>query len=266
MTTSYKRITESVEDLLAKSHYMVAKCRVDGNLTFDSHHKTVEETDNESRCRSLCLRIERALESCREEEITELLEIYDLLHRIGYGKQPDQRFITEQRQRVYTAWRSGNRNIQESQIYTLLKKSVNGRPIANNMLKNWLRSLTAHNHFPNVTSYENYQRLTLIMREKIDRLIDDSSKMLEMSYGKNGKELKREWYEANRVEDLSTLSTSLLKSYRSFINSLFPSVLNYESWQELDAEILSELIARDDISNWDKRAYRMQFEQIPVII
>ncbi|MDE5881110.1 MAG: hypothetical protein K2H60_05220, partial [Muribaculaceae bacterium] len=254
MTTSYKRITESVEDLLAKSHYMVAKCRVNGNLTFEGHVKSVEELDNESHSRLLCLRIERALESCREEEIPELLEMYDLLHRIGYGKQPDQRFITEQRQRVYTAWRSGNRNIQESQIYTLLKKSVNGRPLANNILKNWVRTLVAHNYFPNVTSYENYQRLVIIMREKIDRLIVDRSKMLEMPYVKNGKELKRKWYQANRVEELSTLSTQLLKSYRSFIASLFPTMLDCETWQELDAEILSELIARDDISNWDKRA------------
>ncbi|MDE6337377.1 MAG: hypothetical protein K2L34_12485, partial [Muribaculaceae bacterium] len=116
----------------------------------------MEETDNESRCRSLCLRIERALESCREEEITALLEMYDLLHRIGYGKLPDQGFIALQRQRVYAAWRSGNRNIQENQVYTLLKKSVNGRSLASKMLKNWVRTLVAHNHFPNVTSYEHY--------------------------------------------------------------------------------------------------------------
>ncbi len=237
MTTSYKRRTEKVEDLLAQANYLVAKCRVDGNLTFDGHHKTVEETDNESRCRTLCLRIERALETCCVEEITSLLEMYELLHRLGYGKQPSygeqpsqnigygvqpsqyissgkqpsQDFLSYHRNRVYAAWRAGNRNIQESQIYPLLKRSINGPPFAQTMLKNWVKTLLKHNRFPNVTTHENYQRLSLIMRENID------------------KELKRRWYEANRVDDLSTLSTSLLKTYRTFIATLFPSVLTYEA-------------------------------------
>ncbi|MDE6770019.1 MAG: hypothetical protein K2J78_09885 [Muribaculaceae bacterium] len=252
MTTSYRRITESVEDLLAKSHYIVAKSQADGNLTFDSHHKTVEETDNESRCRSLCLRIEKALEWCREEEIPSLLEMYDLLHRIGYDMQPSQSFMAYHRNRVYTAWKSDNRNIQESQVYTLLKKSVNGRSLANKMFKNWVRTLTAHNHFPNVTSYENYQRLAIVMRENINNLI-----MLGISFGRNGKELKRKWYEANRIDDLSILSTSLLKSYRSFINSLFPVVIDYEAQQQLDTSIVGELISRHDLNIYERKASEM---------
>ena len=220
MTTSYSRITENIEDLLAKSHYMVAKSQADGNLTFDGHSKSVEELDNESRCRSLCLRLERALGSCCEEDILSLLEMYDLLHRIGYGKQPDQRFLATQRQRVYTAWRSGNRNIQESQIYGLLKKSVNGRALRIKMLKNWVRTLCVHNCFPNVTAHENYQRLAIVMRENIDNLIANSMIMSEASYRKTAKELKREWCEANKIENLTTLSTPLLNSYRSFISSV----------------------------------------------
>ncbi|MDE6769077.1 MAG: hypothetical protein K2J78_05050 [Muribaculaceae bacterium] len=203
MTTSYKRITESIEDLLGKSHYLVAKSQMDGNLTFDGHAKTVEELDNESRCRSLCTRIERALETCREEEIPELLEMYDLLYRIGYGKVPSPNFLTTQRNRVYTAWRSGNRNIQESQIYRLLKKSTNGHALHTKMLRHWLRILIKHNRFPNVTTHENYQRLSLVMRENIS------------------KDLKLEWYRANKVDDSATLSAPLLKSYRNFIHSLF---------------------------------------------
>ncbi len=226
MTTSYKRISESVEDLLAKSHYMVAKCQVDGNLTFDGYTKTTEETDNESRCRNLCLRLEKALIECTPEEIPGLLEMYELLHRIGYAKEPSQSFIATQRNRVYTAWRSGNLNIQESQVYPLLKRSINGRHFAQMMLKNWIKTLLKHNRFPNVTTHENYRRLSIVMREDID------------------KELKRKWYEANLVDDLTTLSTPLLKSYRSFVSSLFPSVLTWKDQQGIDAEILVELIDR----------------------
>ncbi len=266
MTTSYKHITERVGDLLAQANYIVAKCRVDGNLTFDGHHKTVEETDNESRCRTLCLRIERALETCRVEEITSLLEMYELLYRLGYGKQPSygeppsqnigygkhpsygvypsqnigygnqlsQDFLSFHRNRVYTAWRSGNRNIQESQIYPLLKKSINGRPFAQRMLKNWVKTLLKHNRFPNVTTHENYQRLSLIMRENIDKLIASDPLILQLANGKTAPELKRAWYEANRIADLSTLSTPLLKSYRTFIASLFPILLVYEPLGVLD--------------------------------
>ncbi len=228
MTTAYKRISESVEDLLAKSHYMVAKCQVDGNLTFDGHSKTTEEMDNESRCRNLCLRLEKALIECAPEEITGLLEMYELLHRIGYVAQPSQSLMAEQYNRVYTAWRSGNRNIQESQIYPLLKSSINGRPYAQMMLKNWVKTLLKHNSFPHVTTHENYRRLAIIMRENIDKLIALDTPISKLACGKTVLELKRRWYEANRVADLSTLSTPLLKSYRTFIASLFPSYLDHE--------------------------------------
>lgn len=227
MTTSYKkRIPENSEELIAQAHYMVVKSQADGNLTFDGHSKSLKELDNESRCRSLCARMERALTTCALEEVTGLLEMYDLLYRIGYGNMPDQRFMADQRQRVYTAWRSGNRNIQESQIYNILKKAVNGRALCTKMLKNWVRILCVHKCFPNVTAHENYQRLALIMRENVDSLIVNSSIVSEASYGKTAKDLKREWYEANRVDDLSVLSTPLLKSYRTIINSLFPIPLN----------------------------------------
>ncbi len=296
MTTSYKRISESVEDLLAKSHYMVAKCQVDGNLTFDGHSKTTEELDNESRCRSLCLRIEKALAECAPEEITGLLEMYEVLYRIGYASQPSQSFalsngstdtapsqsfmlstrfvdtahlqsfMAEQYNRVYSAWRSGNRNIQESHVYPLLKRSINGRPFAQVMLKNWIKTLLKHNRFPNVTTHENYRRLTIVMRENIDRLVCADSHLLQFASGTTGVELKRNWYEANRVDDLSTLSTPLLKSYRTFIVSLFPSVFTYKEQQELDAEILRLLNARPDTNYWDKKAYLMAFQRIPALI
>ena len=241
MTTSYKRITESIEDLLGKSHYLVAKSQMDGNLTFDGHTKTVEELDNESRCRSLCAQIESALVTCREEEIPELLEMYDLLHRIGYGKAPSPSFLATQRNRVYTAWRSGNRNIQESQIYRLQKKSKNGHALRTKMLKNWLRILIKHNRFPNVTTHENYQRLSLIMRENID------------------KEIKRNWYEANVVNDLTTLSTPILKSYHAFISSLFPTVLTHEQQHRGDILIRSELLSRLDLNTPDCKAFEIVF-------
>ena len=261
MTTSYSRITESVEDLLAKAHYMVAKCRVDGNFTFDGHHKTVEETDNESRCRSLCLRIERTLQTCREEEIPELLEMYALLYRVGYGKAPSQDFLTTQRTRVYAAWRSGNRNIQESQIYTLLKKSISGRPLVNNMLKNWVRTLLRHSHFPNVTTHENYLRLSLVMRDNINTLIAGSQIISPCSYNEVAKELNREWYKANRVEDLSTLGTPLLKNYRSFINSLFPVVIDYERLRNLDSVILENILVRHDLNPYDRKTFTFAFDK-----
>ncbi|MDE5883234.1 MAG: hypothetical protein K2H60_16050 [Muribaculaceae bacterium] len=227
MTTAYKRIAERLEDLLGEAQYMVVKSQGDGNLTFDGHRKSLGELDNESRCRSLCLRIERVLGSCCEEEIPSLLEMYDLLYRIGYGKQPDRRFLATQRQRVYTAWRSGNRNIQESQIYSILKKAVNGGTLRTKMLKNWVRTLCVHKCFPNVTAHENYQRLAIVMRENIDNLIADSSIKSEASHGKTAKELKLKWYQANKIDDLSVLSTPLLKNYRSFVNSLFPAVVSY---------------------------------------
>lgn len=99
---------------------LITKCQRDGNLTFDSHRKTSAEVDNEESARRLANRIYRTLSDATPEEILALLDTYDLLHRIGYGRQPDASYMTAQRTKLLDAHRSGHLPLPERYLRRLL--------------------------------------------------------------------------------------------------------------------------------------------------
>lgn len=113
----------------------------------------------------------------------------------------------------------------------------------------WIATLRKYDRFPDTTSYENFQRLALIMRENLDREL-----------GKEAADAERRWYNNNRVEDLSRLSSLLLKSYRRFISSFFPHVLDFEKQLRLDNLILSELSSRKGLDPYEREAYTYAYE------
>ena len=115
------RLTATQLNVLAQS--LLNRCMADGNLNFDGHHKTTRELDNEADARRLADRIRRMLGECRPYEALDLLETYDLLHRIGHGRLPSSVYMTAQRERIIEAWRKGDPLLPEPRIRRLLAKN-----------------------------------------------------------------------------------------------------------------------------------------------
>lgn len=113
----------------------------------------------------------------------------------------------------------------------------------------WISTLKKYNRFPEVTTYENYQRLALMMHENLDKEL-----------GNNSGRVKHKWYELNKIDDFSTVGSVLLCSYRRFVSSLFPVVFDFDTQLELDNSILSELSIRTDLSPYDRQAFAMALE------
>lgn len=249
------------KSIMAYCHYLVMKAQLTGNLSFDRHKPTAEENYVADQCRSVCEKISRSLYVCKINEIPDLLEYYDIAYRIGNKCLPDSTFIRRHKQRVFMAWKSGDHSVAESQIFGILTPEVVYHPgkadreyvtAYHSIKQNWIATLRKFDRFPEVTTYENYQRLTLIMRKNLDR-----------DLGKDAADSKRRWYNHNRVDNLSKLSSQLLKSYRCFVSSLFPHVLDNKEVTELDTRILEELSNRSDLPPHDRDAFRLalQFNQ-----
>lgn len=116
----------------------------------------------------------------------------------------------------------------------------------------WMETLKRCSYFPDATSYENYQRLALVMREELARYYDGNTERAEKA--------KRDWYEYNKVDDLSTLGSQILRSYRRFASTLFPDVLDYDELIALDNRILLELSTRTDLDSYDRKAFLLALE------
>lgn len=249
---------DDVKSIMAYSHYLIMKAQLIGNLCFDGHKPTEEENRVAEECRLLCEKISWKLNISRISDIPELLDYSDISYRIGNKTLPDQAFVSSHKKRVFKAWKAGDRKIAESTVYGIIAPEVAYHPERDDreyltayqsIKQKWIATLRKFDHFPDATSYENYQRLALMMRENIDR-----------EFGGDSNDIKRRWYSRNHVEDLSKLSSQLLKSYRRFVSSLFPHVLDYEEQMDLDNSILEELSARPDLPPHDRQAFLLALE------
>lgn len=261
MNTNHNRVapiaaeSADVRSITAYSHWLVMKAQTAGNLRVDGHAATAEETLVAEQCRTLCDLLSGMIALGNGNDIPYLLECYDITCRIGNGRVPDGNFISRHKRRVVKAWEAGDREIEESTVFGIVAHEVTYHRktadreyirIYQSIKGRWLDTLIRYGRFPDVTSYENYQRLALMMLENLDNEL-----------GNKADDAKRAWYERNRVEDLRTLGSLLLRSYRRFIGSLFPSVLDFDDKIELDNRILTELSARTDLDPYDREAFRL---------
>lgn len=247
-----------MESVRAYSHYLTMKGQYIGLTTIDGHKPTVEEIEVRSEIRRACDHMARVLSTCTATDIASLTGYYSILYTIGYSRMPETTLLEKQRDRLLRLWQSGDRTIEESDVYGLLSDSMNNpqsampqatRRTFDRLRDGWVRTLKQHSTFPDTDTYERYRRLALIMRDNIDPW-----------FGGNSTAAKRRWYETNRIADISTLGTKILTAYRQFLCSLFPAVLSASEMTRLDVAVLKELIARRDLDPYDRRAYQLALE------
>ena len=245
----------TASNLVAYTHYLVMKAQLAGNLVFDGHTPTVEEQDITLKIREISDVIARQLQSCKEEDIFDLLECYDLTYRIGYQRLPDKSKIDGHKRRLVRAWKSNNRRIEDSSVFGMISGDVRypgGNvdkefvDIYNSILKKWTTTLLQDSSFSDASSYEKYQRLSMMMRLNLNNIL-----------GKDAQKTKQKWYDANKVNNLSTLSSQVLRSYLRFASSLSPEVMSFEATMALKGEVLRELSNRTDLDPHDREAFRM---------
>lgn len=73
----------------------------------------------------------------------------------------------------------------------------------------------------------------------------------------NLKSAKKTWLEQNKIDNLSTKSSKILKSYRLFTTSLFPDVLTSSKMMVQDNIVLSELTSRSDINHYERDTFKL---------
>lgn len=71
------------------------KAQLAGNLILDGHEASVEEQNIALKLREFCDVIDMWLSDCREDEIADLLECYDLTSKIGYKRLPEIKYTVQ---------------------------------------------------------------------------------------------------------------------------------------------------------------------------
>lgn len=252
-TTLGPEILQTTDDLVGYAHLIAMRAQLSGALSLDGHASDGEQEEVLHQAKVTADRIESALRTCRPKDILALTECYDIMYRLGNRQMPPRGYIDGQHDRLFRAWKSGDREIEESLVVGMLgnrvRRSVDSLPqekvkAYKTLYSGWIDTLKAYGYFPGATSYENFQRLSLVMRDRLAPYL-----------GEKDKEWKRRWYDCNKVEDLDALGSRILRSYRRFAGSLFPAVLDNEESRALDRRILAILSTRRDLNPFDREAH-----------
>lgn len=231
-----------MESVKAYSHYLLMKGQLIGLTTIDGHKPTVEEIEVRDEIRRTCDKIAKVLANCQASDIASLTDYYSLLHTIGYCRLPEASLLEKQRERLLRSWKSGEKTIEESDVYGMLSDSMHNpmskMPSAssqafNNLRETWVNILKRYNSFPDTDTYERYKRLAMIMRDNVDSYFAGDCTVA-----------KEAWFEKNQITELSTVGTKILTAYRQFVCSLFPALLSSKERKELDIAVLNELVKR----------------------
>lgn len=245
----------SVKYIVGYSHYLIMKAQLAGNLMLDGHKPSREEQNIAVKIRDFCDVIDRQLSLCGEDDIADLIECYDLTYRIGYQRIPDKSRLNQHKHRLVRAWKLNNRHVEESSVFGMVSGDVRYRygsvdrefvDAYNSILKKWVATLLLNSSFSDASAYETYQRLSLLMPLNLDKVLGDKAV-----------EIKRKWYEKNKVEELSSLNSQILRSYLRFVGSLPPEVLDFKKTMDLKSEVLRELSGRKDLEPHDAEASQM---------
>lgn len=251
-------ILRTADDLVGYAHLTAMRAQFSGALIPDGHAPTDEELEVRRQARSTATRIDSALRTCTPKDIPTLTECYDMMYRLGNRKAPPRGYIERQHDRVFAAWRSGDKEIEESSVIGMLGRRVRHSigsaseeevKAYTEVYGDWIETLKRHGCFPKATSYENYQRLAIVMRDDLRPYL-----------GEREDEWKRRWHDVNKVEDLDALGSRILRSYRRFAGSLFPAVMGYEENLALDHCILTILSTRRDLNPYDRQAHRIALQ------
>lgn len=255
-TTSH---VDDVRALTDYAHYLAMQGQALGLTTVDGHRPTADELQLLSDIRRTCDKLADRLSHCRPCEVADLVGYYTILHAMAHHRLPDPAFIGQLRDRVFRQWKSGDKSVTESQIYSLLSEAQHNpaaslpaeqRQALNDLRHKWVNALKRDHTFADADTHERYRRLTLIMRDNLGAdLVRDSAAA------------KREWYEANRLADPARVSTTILAAYRQFICSLCPAVLTAAEMTAADAPLLRQLSTRPDLSPHSRRAYLLALTQ-----
>ncbi|MDE6340912.1 MAG: hypothetical protein K2K93_01210, partial [Muribaculaceae bacterium] len=220
-----KTLTSKATTLISRARLLIMQAQFAGNLVIDGHDTSLTEREISLECRELAGQLEEILPHCAADEITPLLECYNALYRLGHNRMTEADFVRRLQMKVISASEAGTARIPESHIFATASSMMRAetgaadrkiKRIHTALKDKWISTLRKFNRFPDATAYETYQRLALLMQEPADS--DTPADRCR-------------WFDANRISDFSGISSMILESYRRYVMTLFPAVLDYDSQQ-----------------------------------
>lgn len=208
--------TIEIDSLISQSRQLLSRYQAAGGLT-DGHRPSVEEQTAAIEVRDLADSIAAMMPTADPDSLDTLMDLHDILHRMGYYRAPSPELHSAARRRFVDAWLHGDKRISATRVAALVGKQIrhNQADLPPKMIDwycqtmgDWCSQLSYADSFADIPPVENYNRLTIMLNENLWAYIpgDQTS-------------AKRRWINANTVSDPSTLSPAVRDAYDSFMHA-----------------------------------------------
>lgn len=209
--------TIDTDSLISQARQLLSRYQAAGGGNPDGHRPSLEERAAAIEVRDLADRIAAMLPTADADSLDTLVDLHDILYRMGYYRAPSTELHSAARQRFVNAWLHGDKRISATRVAALVAKQIhrNQDGVSQKMLDwycrtmgDWCSQLSYADRFADIPPAENYNRLTIMLNENLWAYIpgDQTS-------------AKRRWINANTVSDPSALSPAVRDAYDSFIQA-----------------------------------------------
>jgi len=190
--------------------------------------------------------------------IPDLLDAYIFFDSVCRGRR-DTGFYKKVRLNVMKRWLRGDETLTETQIMCLLWPMVCSGPrnedqcyakYCSDCLDSWIKELRKFGRFNGISDTEAYQRLNYVLNKDLFAFIDGGKEV--------EKTTKINWAKVYLIEDISSLDTTVLRSYIPFTRTV--SDLKQTPFEDCEAEYESlseELASRPDLHPLYREAIRL---------
>lgn len=209
--------TIEIDSLISQARQLLSRYQDAGVGKIDGHRPSVEEQTAAIEVRDLADSIAAMMPTADPDSLDTLMDLHDILHRMGYYRAPSPELHSTARRRFVDAWLHGDKRISATRVAALVGKQIrhNQADLPPKMIDwycrtmgDWCSQLSYADSFADIPPAENYNRLTIMLNENLWAYIpgDQTS-------------AKRRWINANTVSDPSTLSPAVRDAYDSFMHA-----------------------------------------------
>lgn len=209
--------TIEIDSLISQARQFLSRYQTAGGGLTGGHRPSVEEQTAAIEVRDLADSIAAMMPTADPDSLDTLMDLHDILHRMGYYRAPSPELHSAARRRFVDAWLHGDKRISATRVAALVGKQIrhNQADLPPKMIDwycrtmgDWCSQLSYADSFADIPPVENYNRLTIMLNENLWAYIpgDQTS-------------AKRRWINANTVSDPSTLSPAVRDAYDSFMHA-----------------------------------------------
>lgn len=191
--------------------------------------------------------------------LLQTLEIYDILHRIAYGKPPKSAFCDKWNEKIFGAWLHGDRSISEIDILTSLHKQLSYAPdkISHNRMlffcqtiKDWIDESRHCGKFKSLSLVNALGRVSILLASDL------------FAYIQNQNDYKQKLLSAHSslINSFEMMDGPTLKALFVLVGKLYPVYLPLEDAKKLQTDILRQLSSSLDLNRYDRDAYKLDFK------